>query len=214
MTIAARPLTPEELKRQIRLHLSRTMTDVTPADIPDYRAIEQANDRLWSRIGETFRDTIEHTPPVNAQGITTTAVSIDSAEVIKAAAALLGQFAAFRMTPDGIQYRLNGDVADPDAWEHLGNRALKWLAGLCNCRVSTVRFIALDQSALADGLTDNADLLTAPEVATLTGEPINNVRRWGMRQDRPHGVRIDRQIRYRRSEVEAWIARQQENGED
>lgn len=59
--------------------------------------------------------------------------------------------------------------------------------------------------------SDNADeLLTSTEVADLLRVPVGSVYDWRSRQVGPRGVNVGRHVRYRRSDVDAWLDQQAE----
>jgi excisionase family DNA binding protein len=51
------------------------------------------------------------------------------------------------------------------------------------------------------------ELLTTEEVANWLRVPVATVRQWRANRDGPRGHRVGRHIRYRRSDVEAWLAK-------
>ena len=51
-------------------------------------------------------------------------------------------------------------------------------------------------------------LMTLPDLSAMLGVPVGTLYGWRHRGDGPPGYRIGRHVRYRRSEVEAWIETQ------
>lgn len=49
-------------------------------------------------------------------------------------------------------------------------------------------------------------LLNLKELSELIGVPVNTLYRWRYRGEGPKGLRLGRHVRYRRSDVEAWLA--------
>jgi excisionase family DNA binding protein len=54
----------------------------------------------------------------------------------------------------------------------------------------------------ADGLDT---LLTPQEVASALGIPLQTLYTWRVKQAGPRGIKVGRHLRYRRTDVEAWI---------
>lgn len=48
--------------------------------------------------------------------------------------------------------------------------------------------------------------MTAAEVAEHLGVPVATLYQWRYRREGPRGLRVGRHLRYRRADVEAWIA--------
>ena len=55
---------------------------------------------------------------------------------------------------------------------------------------------------------DQERLMTITDLATLLGVPVDTLYGWRHRGIGPAGYRIGRHVRYRRTTVEAWLARQ------
>ena len=53
-------------------------------------------------------------------------------------------------------------------------------------------------------------LLTVPELANYLGVPVATIYGWRYRGEGPPGFRVGRHLRYRRSDVEAWITKQRQ----
>jgi excisionase family DNA binding protein len=51
-------------------------------------------------------------------------------------------------------------------------------------------------------------LLTVEELADYLGVPVATLYQWRHRREGPPGFRVGRYIRYRRTDLEAWIDRQ------
>ncbi len=51
-------------------------------------------------------------------------------------------------------------------------------------------------------------LLTVEELADYLGVPVATLYQWRYRREGPPGFRVGRYIRYRQTDVEAWIERQ------
>ena len=56
--------------------------------------------------------------------------------------------------------------------------------------------------------TDSERLMTIRELSAMLGVPIDTLYGWRHRGVGPAGYRIGRHVRYRRSTVESWLARQ------
>jgi excisionase family DNA binding protein len=52
----------------------------------------------------------------------------------------------------------------------------------------------------------NARLMTAAEVAEHLGVPVATLYQWRYRREGPRGLRVGRHLRYRRADVESWVA--------
>jgi excisionase family DNA binding protein len=48
-------------------------------------------------------------------------------------------------------------------------------------------------------------LMTLADVSEMLGIPINTLYRWRVRGECPTGYRVGRDVRYRRSAVDAWL---------
>ncbi|HEY9294161.1 MAG TPA: helix-turn-helix domain-containing protein [Microlunatus sp.] len=55
------------------------------------------------------------------------------------------------------------------------------------------------------GLTTEP-LLSLKELSALVGVPVNTLYRWRYQGEGPKAYRLGRHVRYRRSDVEAWLA--------
>ena len=53
-------------------------------------------------------------------------------------------------------------------------------------------------------------LLRPDELASLLGIPLATIYRWRRRGDGPCGIRLGRQVRYRREDVERWLDEQRD----
>lgn len=62
-----------------------------------------------------------------------------------------------------------------------------------------------------DAMDSNDRLLTVQELAEYLGVPVATLYQWRYRNDGPRGFRAGRHVRYRWSDVEAWIERQLED---
>ena len=51
-------------------------------------------------------------------------------------------------------------------------------------------------------------LLTVEELADYLGVPVATLYQWRYRREGPPGFRVGRYVRYRRTDVKAWIERQ------
>jgi predicted DNA-binding transcriptional regulator AlpA len=60
---------------------------------------------------------------------------------------------------------------------------------------------------------DAGALVTEQEVAHLTGMSIATVRRWRLFRQGPRYLKIGAAVRYRREDVEAWLASRPTGGE-
>lgn len=54
------------------------------------------------------------------------------------------------------------------------------------------------------------DLLTTAEVAAMLRAPEPTVRYWRMKGTGPNGFRVGRRVLYRRADVDAWLAAQEQ----
>ena len=57
-------------------------------------------------------------------------------------------------------------------------------------------------------MNEDDRLLTADDLANFLGVPIKTLYAWRYHGEGPVGFRVGRYIRYRRTDVEAWIERQ------
>lgn len=49
-------------------------------------------------------------------------------------------------------------------------------------------------------------LMSLPDLSEFLGVPLNTLYRWRYRGEGPKGYRVGRHVRYRRADVEAWLA--------
>jgi excisionase family DNA binding protein len=56
-----------------------------------------------------------------------------------------------------------------------------------------------------DGATVLPELLSAPELAEYVGVPLSTIYHWRSRGRGPHGFRVGKQVRFRASDVAAWL---------
>lgn len=56
--------------------------------------------------------------------------------------------------------------------------------------------------------------MTLDEVADYLQVPAATLYRWRYRRIGPVGIRVGRHVRYRREDVDAWLAKQATRGED
>lgn len=61
---------------------------------------------------------------------------------------------------------------------------------------------------MIDGMENRDRLVTVQELAAYLGVPVSTLYQWRYRREGPDGFRVGRHLRYRWSEVEAWIERQ------
>lgn len=61
---------------------------------------------------------------------------------------------------------------------------------------------------MIDGMKQRDRLLTVEELADYLAVPVATLYQWRYRKEGPTGFRVGRHVRYRWSEVEAWIERQ------
>lgn len=59
----------------------------------------------------------------------------------------------------------------------------------------------------------NLALMNEHDVARLTGLSVASVRRWRLRRVGPRYVKIGAAVRYRRSDIEAWLSSRPSGGE-
>jgi len=57
---------------------------------------------------------------------------------------------------------------------------------------------------------DPERLMTSKEVAEFLQVPVSTIHQWRYRSKGPKGFRVGKHIRFRRSDVEAWIEDQQD----
>lgn len=60
---------------------------------------------------------------------------------------------------------------------------------------------------MIDGMEQRHRLLTVEELADYLAVPVATLYQWRYRKEGPTGFRVGRHVRYRWSEVEAWIER-------
>lgn len=58
---------------------------------------------------------------------------------------------------------------------------------------------------MIDGMKQRDRLLTVEELADYLAVPVATLYQWRYRKEGPTGFRVGRHVRYRWSEVEAWI---------
>lgn len=58
---------------------------------------------------------------------------------------------------------------------------------------------------MIDGMEHRDRLLTVEELADYLAVPVATLYQWRYRKEGPTGFRVSRHVRYRWSEVEAWI---------
>jgi len=51
-------------------------------------------------------------------------------------------------------------------------------------------------------------LLTVTEVSDYLGVPVATLYRWRTHRDGPRGIRVGRYVRYRRTDLDAWLEQQ------
>jgi excisionase family DNA binding protein len=61
---------------------------------------------------------------------------------------------------------------------------------------------------MINGMEQQDRLITIQELAEYLGVPVATVYQWRYRKEGPTGFRVGRHVRYRWSEVEAWIEQQ------
>ena len=61
---------------------------------------------------------------------------------------------------------------------------------------------------MINGMEHRDRLITVQELADYLGVPVATLYQWRYRREGPPGFRVGRHLRYRWSEVEAWIERQ------
>jgi excisionase family DNA binding protein len=61
---------------------------------------------------------------------------------------------------------------------------------------------------MINGMEHRDRLLTVRELAEYLAVPVTTLYQWRYRSEGPTGFRVGRHLRYRWSEVEAWIERQ------
>ena len=61
------------------------------------------------------------------------------------------------------------------------------------------------RSAASDG-RPNVELMTVQDVARYLRVPVGTLRNWRVTGDGPPAARIGRHVRYRRADVESWVA--------
>jgi excisionase family DNA binding protein len=60
--------------------------------------------------------------------------------------------------------------------------------------------------------TSSSDLLTPSELAEYLKVPVKTIYNWRSGGTGPRGIRVGRHVRFRRTEIEAWLDRQVEGG--
>lgn len=61
---------------------------------------------------------------------------------------------------------------------------------------------------MINGMEQRDRLLTVHELAEYLGVPVATLYQWRYRREGPKGFRVGRHVRYRWSEIEAWVERQ------
>ena len=61
---------------------------------------------------------------------------------------------------------------------------------------------------MINGMEQGDRLLTVQELAEYLGVPVATLYQWRYRREGPKGFRVGRHLRYRWSEIEAWVERQ------
>jgi excisionase family DNA binding protein len=61
---------------------------------------------------------------------------------------------------------------------------------------------------MINGMEQRDRLLTVQELAEYLGVPVATLYQWRYRREGPKGFRVGRHVRYRWSEIEAWVDRQ------
>lgn len=61
---------------------------------------------------------------------------------------------------------------------------------------------------MINGMEQPDRLLTVEELAEYLGVPVATLYQWRYRREGPKGFRVGRHVRYRWSEIEAWVERQ------
>lgn len=61
---------------------------------------------------------------------------------------------------------------------------------------------------MINGMKQRDRLLTVQELAEYLGVPVATLYQWRYRREGPKGFRVGRHVRYRWSEIEAWVERQ------
>jgi excisionase family DNA binding protein len=61
---------------------------------------------------------------------------------------------------------------------------------------------------MINGMEQRDRLLTVQELAEYLGVPVATLYQWRYRREGPKGFRVGRHVRYRWSEIEAWVHRQ------
>ena len=61
---------------------------------------------------------------------------------------------------------------------------------------------------MINGMQQRDRLLTVQELAEYLGVPVATLYQWRYRSEGPKGFRVGRHVRYRWSEIEAWVERQ------
>lgn len=61
---------------------------------------------------------------------------------------------------------------------------------------------------MINGMEQGDRLLTVQELAEYLGVPVATLYQWRYRREGPKGFRVGRHVRYRWSEIEAWVEQQ------
>ena len=67
---------------------------------------------------------------------------------------------------------------------------------------------------MINGMEQRDRLITVQELSDYLGVPVATLYQWRYRREGPDGFRVGRHIRYRWSEVDAWIERQIQHAND
>jgi excisionase family DNA binding protein len=64
----------------------------------------------------------------------------------------------------------------------------------------------LERRSAASDARASVELMTVQDVARYLGVPVGTLRNWRVTGDGPPAARIGRHVRYRRADVESWVA--------
>jgi excisionase family DNA binding protein len=62
------------------------------------------------------------------------------------------------------------------------------------------------QASVGEHLKPDSELMTVQDVARYLRVPVGTLRNWRVTGDGPPAARIGRHVRYRRADVESWVA--------
>jgi excisionase family DNA binding protein len=68
----------------------------------------------------------------------------------------------------------------------------------------------VEKAGLEEGRVASESLMTVEQVADYLNVPVKTVYRWRLTGTGPRGARVGRYVRFRRSDVEAWVERRVE----